>query len=248
MSLSKEDITIHAVGGCHIHGYPYGADKAFITLAANRLVEQPVQVLRLAPASFRKVDAYFDDPANQIEGQIVVVQMGNHESMTNSWRGQTLAEPAASSQNVDAAHMQSRLRAMPLVGWALDLVKVAVFLAREFSGHEFFQPEVFSARMNQTFAKIAARHPARVIVLSSLLANAPELNVCRRRLNLVLRDRTRDFGFDYVDAYEALDGANGRGGGSLFCDALHLSEQGQAVLGDTLAGPLQAAVRDLRQR
>ena len=245
MSLNSGEIMIHAVGGCHIHGYPYGVDQGFITLAANRLVEQPVQVLRLAPASFRKVDAYFDDPANQIEGQIVVVQMGNHESMTNSWRGQTLAEPAASSQNVDAGHMQSRLRSVPVVGWALDLVKVAVFLAREFSGHEFFQPEVFSTRISESFAKIAARRPGRVIVLSSLRANSPELNVCRSRLNLVLRERTRDFGFEYLDAYGVLDSARRRGDGPLFCDALHLNERGQTVLGEALAGPLQAAARDL---
>lgn len=88
MELRKipDPVVVHAVGGCHINGYPYGPKQSFLNQAFEQVERADVDVRRLAPASFRKINAYFRDPEVPIEGSIVVLQMGNHEAMQRSWR------------------------------------------------------------------------------------------------------------------------------------------------------------------
>ncbi len=252
MELRKipDPVVVHAVGGCHINGYPYGPKQSFLNQAFEQVERADVDVRRLAPASFRKINAYFRDPEVPIEGSIVVLQMGNHEAMQRSWRerGGSGGEPwqgdAAAS---DAPRRLARaIRSLAIVNAMVNLGKLAIFRCRELMGVKFFDAEDFEVKLTELFGALASRNPSQVLVLGAFPANSPEVSVCRRRLNAVMRPATEKFNFTYIDAYAEIDQAKRRTHASLFHDTLHLNEGGAAVVGIALVGPLARSLDKVR--
>lgn len=241
-------VILHAIGGCHINGYPYGFDQSFVSIALADMGRTDVDVRRLAPASFRKINAYLEDRANPVEGSIVVVQMGNHEAMQRSWRekGANIAEPWQSGKDQPLAQRR-RVRSFPVVSSLVKCGKLAVFRWRELRGVKFFDPEEFRRRLGESFAALAARRPSGVIVLAAFPANSPEVTICRRRLNAVMKSVTDEFKFEFVDAFSALEHARRTKRGDLFHDTLHLNEKGEQIVSQAIGFSLKQKIADIAE-
>lgn len=202
----------------------------------------------LAPVSFTKIDKYLDDPASPIEGSVVVLQMGNYEAIRGTWRApvDSLSGPRPEPTDVDGRPPVERawLRWNAVSNAVLQAFKLTVFLARQATGTRFFDAPDFAMRCSRSFAKLAARKPAKVIVLAALTANSVELNICRRRLNVEMKRVAALYGFTWVDAFGALRAAAKAQGRSLVHDLIHLNIEGEKVVGALLAPVLGAALNE----
>jgi hypothetical protein len=210
---------------------------------------QDVKVEGLAPASFGKIDKYLDDPAHAIEGSVMVLQMGNYEAIRGTWRAPVDDDNSASTAepaDIDGMPPVKRmwLRWNAFSNFALQCLKLGVFLAREATGTVYFDKVDFAIRLSRTFSKLAARKPARVIVLAALTANSVELNLCRRRLNVEMKKVAAVYGFTWIDAYGALVDAALARRKSMVHDLIHLNIEGHKVVAQALAPVLGEALAE----
>ncbi len=220
------NLTIHALGGCHLNGYPFNREDSFIELATLGL--DSVRLIVHAPCSIRKIINILRDCTNDFGDSVVLLQIGNYESLTSL--ANTTGSRLAYSESKSGRSLMPRINALKRARYFKESLKMLLLFYRELIRKPIFDAERFTVELREVCRLLHNSATRRVIVLSAFITASPADNVYRRRLNKIMKQLTEQAGFDFLDVYQVLANAKKKNNLSVMADAIHLNRRGHEIL------------------
>jgi hypothetical protein len=231
-------------GGCHVFGHPLGAAHSFTSIAQQRLAETTSFEIATLRVSLKRLDPVIEFLQRE-HVDVLVLQLGNFECPMDIHRhirlellGRKPKKNGPRQGGSDSANLalDPEMLFSPTLRWRAGTLMHSVYdkLATAI-GKPLFQPELFREMLRERLQQIAALHTGCVIAIAPLPCAETAFQRHRLHGGAVMRQEVEAAGMLFLDASQVLTGADGRIADGIFAEAMHLSREGQRLLGEALA-------------
>jgi len=240
-------------GGCHVNGFPVGAEHSLSSVALRWLghpeAEKPIAFAYITLKSGRLLT----EACREQQAEFLVLQVGNYETMPRfgkilGIRGSS-GSSSISSYSVPFAP-DPKMQYKPTVrSRLLDARRMALAALLTAMGkkRKIFDEAAMAARLDSVLKGLRDLPLKGIVLLSPFSCPDRLTRACRRRAAPIFAAAAKKFGCIFVDAFNELEGyPRGEAYRANFADECHLGRLGHERVGRMVGEALRAAMEAAR--
>lgn len=237
-------------GGCHLSGFPVGAELSLVTVALRSIGHPAASDPAVLGHLTLRSSHLLVKACREQQAEILVLQVGHYETMPQFGKILRIGYKAGSgtthsvpfSAEPDKEYVSS-------IGTRLIYVRRLVMaraLAQVGQGNRVFNPARLAASLDEMLLSLKALPLRQIILLSPFSCPDPLTRECRSLAAPIFDNAANKHGCTFLDVYGLLESfPSGKAFLSNFADPCHLSRIGHQRVGLLVGNSLRLALERL---